>query len=152
MIYHLGLPVHTYIVPGDPIPWERARLNGKTFFDAQRYIKNNWAISLQYQRETQPFYEKIPLQLIAHFYFSAPQSLRPQKREELIGQPYIHKKDVDNLIKFLCDTCTGILYQDDCLIYSVYSTKTYDLEPRTEFALVPLNPLVLKPKKKEKRD
>jgi len=154
MIYHLGSPVHTYIVPGDPIPWERARVNKGRFFDAQRPKKNNWAISLQYQSEKQPFYEKQPLHLIAHFYFPVPNSLRPNRRQELIGQPYIYKKDLDNCVKFLMDTCAGILYHDDCLIYSVYSTKVYDLEPRTEFALIPLSPLAHKtneaPKKKKK--
>lgn len=144
MIIHCGVPVHTYTVPGDPIPWERARLNGKTFFDIQRPLKNNWAIALQYQAENQPFYEKEPLLLIAHFYFAVPASLRPQRREELVGQPYTHKKDLDNLIKFLSDTCTGILYRDDCLIWSIFSTKSYALTPRTEFALVTLSPLVLK--------
>lgn len=137
MIIYNGQELHTYTIPGQPIAWARPRLSGKTFFDAQKPIKNNWAISLEYQSEDQPFYTKTPLHLIVNFYFSVPASYKPQRRLELIGQPYLYKGDLDNLVKFLCDNCNAILFDDDCTIYQLTATKTYDLNPRTEFALIP---------------
>lgn len=136
-IFYKGKLVHTYTIPGQPIAWARPRLSGKTFYDSQRPIKNNWAISLEYQKENQPFYEKTPLQLIVNFYFSIPVSYKPSRREELIGQPYLYKGDLDNLVKFVLDNCNAILFDDDCTIFQLTATKTYDINPRTEFALVP---------------
>ncbi len=138
MIIYNGQEIHTYVIPGQPIAWARPRLSGKTFFDGQRPLKNNWAISLQYQSEEQPFFKKTPLHLIAHFYFSVPASYKPKRREELVGQPYLYKGDLDNLVKFVCDNCNAVLFDDDCTIFQLTATKTYDLNPRTEFALVPM--------------
>jgi Holliday junction resolvase RusA-like endonuclease len=140
MIIYNGREVHTYTIPGQPIPWARPRISGRTFFDSQRPIKNIWAISLQYQREGQPFYEKTPLELVCHFYFSIPASYNPKRRKELDGEPYLYKGDLDNCVKFIGDNCNAILFDDDCTIFKINATKTYSLNPRTEFALIPHKP------------
>ncbi len=150
MIVHNGIALHTYTISGQPIAWARPRLSGRTFFDSQRPIKNVWAISLQYQREGQPLYEKTPLELIAHFYFQIPLSYNPKRREELHGQPYPFRGDLDNLLKFIGDTCNAILYDDDACIFRITASKHYDLQPRTEFAFIPHQPIqpTLKTEKK----
>ncbi len=140
MIVHNGIELHTYIIPGQPIPWARPRLSGKKFFDGQKAIKNNWNIALEYQSEKQPFYQKTPLHLIVNFYFSIPTSYKPHHRDALIGKPYLYKGDLDNLVKFLLDNCNALLFDDDCTIYQLTASKTYALEPRTEFAIFPTHP------------
>lgn len=138
MIIHNDNPCHTYRIPGNPIAWARPRLSGKTFFDAQRPIKNQWAIALEYQKENQPFYQKTPLYLIVHFYFSVPTSYKPNKKAALYGQPYLYKGDIDNLVKFVLDNCNAILFDDDCTVFKLTASKTYSEDPRTEFSLIPI--------------
>lgn len=139
MITYNNAPVHTYIIKGKPIAWARPKLSGKTFYDAQKPIKNNWAISLDSQRDNQPFYQSTPLHLIVNFYFEPPQSYKPAKREALVGKPFIFKGDIDNLCKWVLDNCNAILFDDDCTVFRLTACKTYALEPSTEFALIPLN-------------
>ena len=129
--------MHTYIIRGSPTPWARARQNGRQFYDSQRPIKNTWAISLENQAEGQPFYQKTPLHLEAVFYFEPPISYKPLTRINMMGKPCILKKDLDNLIKFLLDTVTSILIDDDAHVYSINAQKIYDAEARTEFSFTP---------------
>lgn len=140
MISHNNAPVHTYLIPGTPTAWARPRTSGRMFFDSQKQLKSIWAISLESQKNQQPFYIKTPLLLIAHFYFEPPVSLSPAKREALIGTPYLFKPDLDNLTKLIGDACNAILFDDDCTIVDIQTRKAYDHEARTEFALIPLGP------------
>lgn len=138
MIIFEGKELHTYMIPGTPIAWARPRLSGKTFYDAQKPIKNNWAISLQYQQEGQTFYLKTPLHMIINFYFEPPASLRPSKRRAMVGLPYLYKADIYNLCQFVLDNCNAILFDDDCTVFKITASKQYDLKPRTEFAIIPM--------------
>jgi Holliday junction resolvase RusA-like endonuclease len=144
MIIHNGQELHTYTIPGTPIPWARPRISGKTFYDSQKPLKNNWAISLQYQHEGQPFYLKTPLHMIINFYFSPPNSLRPSKQNELLTKPYLYKGDLDNLCKFVLDNCNAILFDDDCTVWKIEASKSYDKHARTEFAFIAGEPQPLR--------
>ncbi len=137
MIIHNGQELHTYVIEGLPIPWQRPRLSRRTFFDSQKLQKSNYALTIQSQHEGQPFYTKTPFELIVNFYFPIPCSLKPRSREELLGQPYPHKSDLDNLTKFVLDSCNSILFDDDSRCYRIIASKTYDNTPRTEFAIIP---------------
>lgn len=137
MIEYHGKELYTYIVPGQPVAWARPRLHGRTFFDCQKPIKATWEVSLQYQGEGQPFYTRIPLEIIIDFYFSIPVSYKQERRHKYIAQPFTFRPDVDNAIKFVLDACNSILFDDDCSIFKVSASKRYDLEPRTEFAIIP---------------
>ena len=137
MIEYQGKEIHTYVIPGQPIAWARPRLNGRTFFDCQKPIKANWAVSLEYQRELQPFYSKVPLEFIVNFYFSIPLSYKPERRAKYRLQPFTFKPDIDNAVKFVLDCCSAILFDDDCSIFKIVATKQYDMDPRTEFAFIP---------------
>ena len=43
--------------------------------------------------------------------------------------------DLDNLVKYILDTCKGVLYTDDCLFAAIYTEKIYGIEPKTEFVI-----------------
>ncbi len=148
MIQYQSKPVHTYVIPGAPIAWRRPGTVAKRFYDTQKSLKSNWAISLEYQKENQPFYEKTPLLLIAHFYFGIPESYSPARKAATVGQPYLYKADLDNLSKLILDACSSILFDDDCTIVELHARKSYDFDPRTEFALIPLGPSQLHKKGK----
>lgn len=49
------------------------------------------------------------------------------------GQEFPHTKtpDLDNLIKFVKDCLTGLIWKDDKQVYQVMATKIYGLDPET---------------------
>lgn len=64
--------------------------------------------------------------------FEPPKSISKKKRDELIGKPYLHKPDGDNIIKIICDALNGIAYKDDKQIYLVAISKVYGEESMVE--------------------
>lgn len=134
---------YTFIIPGNPVPLARARINPKTFFnnkgckmwDPQKELKLVAAIHLQNQ------YDKLellkgPVRVEAIFFMPIPKSKSKKKQKEMAGTPHISKPDLSNLLKFIEDAATGILYHDDSLIASISVDKKYDNEPRTEFTVM----------------
>ncbi len=123
-----------YTLPGDPIPLARARHgNGRTY-NAQAPIQSRCKFDLIRQHNKQPLLEG-SLHLDIYFFMPMPPSWSQFKKERLVGTPHIKKPDWSNLLKFVEDCGTGIIYKDDSLIYSVTGTKIYDWYPRTEFTL-----------------
>ena len=123
-----------YILSGDPVPLARARHGKGQTYNAQAPIQNRCKLDLMKQHNKQPLL-KGPLHLEIHFYMPMRSSWAQVKKERLAGTPHIFKPDWSNLLKFVEDCGTGVIYQDDCLIYSVTGTKVYDWYPRTEFYL-----------------
>jgi Holliday junction resolvase RusA-like endonuclease len=72
----------------------------------------------------------------ANFYMPIPASWSEKKKQRMVGKPHISKPDWSNLLKFVEDCCTGILFKDDALIAKVSGIKVYDFEPRTEIILL----------------
>lgn len=50
-----------------------------------------------------------------------------------------YKPDLSNLLKWIEDCATGIIYRDDCIIASICAKKLYAESPRTEFTVEQLN-------------
>ncbi len=121
-----------YIILGDPIPLARPRIGnlGRTMWDAQKQIKFAWGIQLQTQHESRPHFTG-PLHLQLDFYLASPQA----KKAKLLGQYHAIRPDLDNLIKFVLDVANDILYEDDCCVASITSSKRYDALPRTEIII-----------------
>ncbi len=76
------------------------------------------------------------------FHMQRPKShYRTGKYKEFLkkGSPYKHtsKPDIDNLIKFIMDCCSGILYKDDNQVVNITANKQYaEKEPKTEFYII----------------
>lgn len=133
---------YTFTIPGNPIPLARARINPKAFFgkttrsmwDPQKELKLVTAITLQNQFENIiPFVG--PVHIDAIFYMPISKSKSKKHRQEIVGKMHPTKPDISNLLKFIEDAATGLLYKDDCIISSVNIKKIYDLNPRTEFTI-----------------
>lgn len=133
---------YTFTIPGNPIPLARARINPKAFFgsakhkmwDPQKELKLVTAITLQNQFDKAGFFTG-PIHLDVIFYMPIPKCISKKKKESICGTHHIAKPDLDNLVKFICDSAHGILYHDDSLIASITTKKLYDLDPRTVFTL-----------------
>lgn len=57
--------------------------------------------------------------------FAPPKSISKKKQEELIGTPYEHKTDLDNIVKLVCDALNGKAWADDSTVTGMNLTKIY---------------------------
>jgi Holliday junction resolvase RusA-like endonuclease len=119
-----------YVIPGDPVPLQRARVNphSKRPWDPQKRIKYQIAQLISAQDPLKILYEG-PLELKITFYMRRPKSA---KRSEIF---HSNRPDISNLLKFIEDVAQGILYKDDCTISRVVMEKIYGSPPRTEFTI-----------------
>ena len=68
-----------------------------------------------------PFFGiELPLVLDVRFFF-------PNK----VGQAYPKKKDIDNMVKYIMDAMTGILYPNDTVVVRLTAEKTFAGEAST---------------------
>lgn len=121
------------IIKMKPVPKGRPRFTqyghaytpAKTL-EAENFIKQE--VILWMRKNNLCPIKDIPIELNIDFFFSIPKSYSKKKKEQLINGPHIIKPDCDNLAKLVCDALNGVLYQDDCLIYKLSSSKTYNEE------------------------
>ncbi len=127
---------HTFILPGNPIPWARAGYNRNTqvFYDRQRDERIHTELLVQCLFGNTPLF-KGPLALYVTFYLPIPKSLPKKKILEMENTYHWRKPDKDNLEKWLSDICTKIVYTDDCQIAVSQVEKRFSNNPRTEFML-----------------
>ena len=121
----------TYIIKGDPIPLARGRYSSKTnsVWDCQKQEKLIAQFEMRAQHDNVSFVG--PLHIDVTFFMKIPKN----KNSSIAGNSHIFKPDLSNLLKFIEDIGTGILYHDDCLIASVFARKIYDENPRTEITV-----------------
>ena len=122
-----------YIIPGNPIPLARPRIAQRGMWDDQKKQRIAFGLYIHRLHGNNPPYTG-PLSLDITFYMKLPLSKRDRKALT-IQDFHIFKPDIDNLIKFVCDACTGVLFTDDCIVSTIIATKRYDSEPRTEFTI-----------------
>jgi len=122
-----------YVIMGDPTPLARARHGKGRTWDSQKQLKLVWGIHLKGQHQDKPLLFG-PLLLDITFYMKQPKT-KKNKEDKESGDYHKIKPDLSNLVKFIEDVATNILYKDDCLIAKIIATKVYDENPRTEFTL-----------------
>jgi len=120
----------TYVVEGKPIPLARPRFGRGRCWDEQKLTKVVFGIHLVKQHDSHPFFEG-PLQLLVKFFMPIPKRARNKD-----GKPHYIKPDLSNLIKFVEDVGSGILYEDDSVITSIKAEKIYSKKPRTEITVI----------------
>lgn len=116
-----------YVIKGDPIPLARHRMGAHGAYDIQKKEKLMVGITLASQHDRLPLYEGY-LELDITFY------LKTSKKKPKTGW-HNFKPDLSNLVKFVEDVGSGILYVDDSIISSIIAKKMYDENPRTEFTI-----------------
>lgn len=120
-----------YIILGDPVALARPRMHQKKVYDSQRTEKLIAGINLRNQHGSDPLFEG-PLFLDVSFFLKIPSSHHKKNLEGL----YHHKTpDLSNLLKFIEDIATGVIYVDDRLISQCTCAKYYSDTPRTEFII-----------------
>ena len=80
-----------------------------------------------------------PLKIDATFYVQPPKYISSKKklRERLEAEEiYCSKKpDIDNYLKALLDSMTGIVFKDDGQVVECKARKLYSLKPKIEFTI-----------------
>ena len=126
--------MYEYRLYGVPVPLARPRMGTRTVYDSQKNMKLIHGIELSKQHENRPMFSG-HLHLDAVFVFPMPKKTPAKQREVLNNSFYKPRPDIDNLIKYIADIATGILYQDDCNIVSVTAKKVYGEEAHTVFKI-----------------
>lgn len=122
-------PVHLYSIPGRPIPLQRPRYSVAHVYDSQKREKAFSAIYLTQQHNDRPLIQG-PIEMTVIFYFDT-----PKKTSSLEGKYHTSKPDLDNLIKYISDVSSGILFRDDSEIAIIHAMKLYSRTPRTDIQL-----------------
>ncbi len=132
----------TYIITGDPVPLARARFVGQKgamrVWDSQKQLKFVAQMELKNQHGTADQF-KGPLLLDVTFFMEIPRSWSEKRRKAQEGQFHSSKPDASNLLKFIEDIATGIIYHDDALIAHVVVKKIYGAEPKTVMIIKEIN-------------
>jgi Holliday junction resolvase RusA-like endonuclease len=130
---------------GDPIPLARPRfyaskgLSSRTHvYDAQKRAKMTSIaeIKRQFEMHHSPncVLDGVALRLDVCFTLATPKSQKMQY-SKLQGKPHIIRPDTSNMIKYIEDVCSGLIYRDDALISRIVAYKRYGLESYTEFKI-----------------
>lgn len=127
--------VKQYVLIGDPVPLARPRFAFRKVFDSQKALKISTMLELENQQGNTPLLSG-PLHLDATFYMKTPQSMSKSKRDILYGTPHIYTPDLDNLIKWICDIGSGIIYEQDSIVSSISATKIYGPVAQTQFKFI----------------
>lgn len=120
---------YTFCIPGKPEGKGRPRF---AIVGGRKMIYTP-AKTAAYERRIRAAYlaEKLngPLMLSVVALFEPPKSTSKKKRAELIGRPYPHKPDGDNILKIVQDALNGgKAYDDDAQITVAKIGKYYGAE------------------------
>jgi crossover junction endodeoxyribonuclease RusA len=109
------MTVHRFTVPGDPVPWERSKTNGRRHFTAPRTAAHQNRIRFHAKRHfRRPLAGPVTLVVVAY---------RASAR----------RCDWDNIGKTVSDALNGIAFEDDSQVVLGTVHKLIDRErPRTE--------------------
>ena len=127
-----------FTIPGKPVPQKRHRMGRGFSYDPSAPDKKRVRTELILANRLR-YIHKGDVSMFITFHMQRPKShYRTGKYKEFLkkGSPYKHtsKPDIDNLIKFIMDCCSGILYKDDNQVVNITANKQYaEKEPKTDF-------------------
>lgn len=108
-------------------------------YDSQKEAKSHTAIIIQSQQDCDLIPQGQPLHLEIIFFMRIPRKIRTRRQVEKNYTPHPLKPDISNLIKFVEDVASKILFHDDAQIASISARKIYHENPRTAFSLTILD-------------
>ena len=114
------------IIPGKPLSTQFRIGNGKLY---NQHREEADRISNEIFLQKPPFILDKPVALDIRFCMEIPKSYKKKIHE---GEFHIKKPDLTNLVKFIEDCMTGIVYKDDCCVCETSSRKVYSNNPRIE--------------------
>ena len=123
---------------GPPIAKKRARFfkkgNYVGSYNPQETEEGRWMLEVMTQLPNHRSLIKGTLYLKITFIMPITKGWAKYKMQMLRdGEEIPHTKtpDLDNLIKFVKDCLTGVIWKDDSQVYQIMATKVYGLDPET---------------------
>jgi len=122
------------IINQKPVAQPRARITRFVSYDPSK-DKKNWA-RIQIAEQIDETLE-CPIEMEVTFYLQIPKSISKKKRKLMLSNELKHQKlgDLDNFLKFLCDSMNELVFKDDKQVWKVKAQKLYSETPRTEIIL-----------------
>ena len=119
-----------------PIPQQRHRHNNNKTYDPQHSDKLYFKSIISHTIRTHNALEEHtfcgPIEISLSFFLRLPKSKQLRKTK---GLYHISKPDIDNLIKFILDVMSDIIYADDAYVCKINAAKYYSDTPRTEITV-----------------
>lgn len=119
-------PDFTFVLPGQPVPWQRAQRDGRTgrtfTSDRNASAKHDVAVvggAKMRSRGVKMAPKGTPVLIRLDAYFQMPKKSSITKKEwnaRLARKYHTVKPDGDNLIKLVKDALNGIVWHDDCQV------------------------------------
>lgn len=117
---------HNFVINGEPISYpENQHSSHFKMWSSHKEHKVKYELNLSNQYDGKPLM-KGPLALEIAFYFKL-------KRDG--AKIHVQPPDLNRLIRFIEETCKGIIYEKDSLITNIVASKKYDKLPRTQFTI-----------------
>ncbi|QDP59691.1 MAG: hypothetical protein Unbinned2990contig1001_11 [Prokaryotic dsDNA virus sp.] len=140
-------------IKGNPKPQQRHRNSRWGIYDPSKKDKQDFLKKAHkdYNPYSPNSVKHLPrleaINLNIKFYMKRPKShyrtgkYADQVKEKWITLPHTKKPDIDNLVKFVMDSLSGIngFFLDDNQIVSVFAEKIYSDKPRTEIMIVDID-------------
>lgn len=129
-----------FIIPGDPVPWARARRNGKRYYTDPDVTAHAKAIRQAWMAAGRPrIGETAAVSMLVQCFLERPAGhYRTGRNRHLVRDSApewpIGKPDADNLGKIVCDALNGLMYRDDAQVATLTVSKYFadvDEQPRT---------------------
>ena len=128
---------YVYTLVGHPIPQMRPRFGGGRVWSAQSKQKFASQLELAEQHKERPLFDG-PVHIDAVFYFTPAKSSSKKHKEKLIDTYHVSKPDIDNLLKYIMDSSSKILFNDDCIVASLRAIKKYSTVEKTVLTVTQL--------------
>ena len=120
-----------FLVKTRPKPQQRHRSNGRFQYDPSSKDKKDFLLQCREYAPPKPTKRDINIELT--FCYKRPKNHYRSKNKKLILKDDVpfyksSKADLDNLIKFICDSLNGVFYIDDSQIVSISACKVWGAE------------------------
>lgn len=114
----------TFMVPGPPVPWARARRAGNRYFVDAKTAAHKAAVERAAWAAGVKLVEKPGVVSVSMTFYL------PRPKKGKYADP-IDRRDLDNLAKGVLDALNGIAWEDDGQVCRLDLVKCYFVDPKT---------------------
>jgi len=111
--------VVAFRVEGRPVPWSRAKVNGKRFFNNPKQAAHQQHVAILAKLAAGGVFFLGPVRLSCKFVFARPRSNKSK------GPFMAQRPDGDNLLKQISDALNTVLWKDDAQVVKIESEKLW---------------------------
>lgn len=129
------MEVCKFTVPGTPQGKGRPRVTKYGTFTPEKTKQYEELVRWSWRAAKCKPLANQPLEVLVYAYFTPPKSASKKKQNAMLGAPYMHKPDADNIAKAILDALNGIAYADDSAVVSLTVEKFYAETARVDVVI-----------------